>query len=296
MSSLLEVVIPAAIVVIVGYLAGRGLELDLSTLSKITLYLFSPALIIDSLLQTELPAADGLRLAAAFALSTAALYALVVAISLVGRLAKPVRTSLLATTIFPNTGNLGLSLTLLALGEAGLERAIVAYLCSAVLVFGLGPALVSGEGLRRGVRTTLRLPLMWALLAGLALRTFDVTLPFGVDDGIGLLAQAAIPALLVMLGIQMSRTRFVPRPPDFWMAGLRLGVGPLAAYLAGRAVGLDRLALQVLVLQCATPTAVNALLVAAEFGGDSARAARAVVLTSILAFITLPLVMWLMGI
>ena len=49
-------------------------------------------------------------------------------------------------------------------------------------------------------------------------------------------------------------------------------------------------------LQCATPTAVNALLVAAEFGGDSARAARAVVLTTIFAFVTLPLVMWLMGI
>ena len=296
MSSLLEVVIPAAIVVIAGYIAGRGLELELSTLSKITLYLFSPALIIDSLLRTELPAAEGFRIAAAFTLTTVALYALVVAISVAGRLPKPVRTSLLATTIFPNTGNLGLSVTLLALGEAGLERAIVAYLCSAVLVFGFGPALVSGEGLRRGMRTTVRLPLMWALLAGLALRVMEVSLPVAIDDGVGLLAQAAIPSLLAMLGIQMSRTRFVPRPPDFWMAAMRLGVGPLAAYLAGRAVGLDRLALQVLVLQCATPTAVNALLVAAEFGGDSARAARAVVLTSILAFGTLPLVMWFMGI
>jgi hypothetical protein len=59
---------------------------------------------------------------------------------------------------------------------------------------------------------------------------------------------------------------------------------------------LDQLTLQVLVLQCATPTAVNALLVAAEFGGDTARTARAVVLTTILAFATLPLVMWLMDI
>ena len=296
MSSLLSVVVPAAIVVLTGYLAGRRLELDLSTLTKLTLYIFSPALIIDSLLATDVPAVEGLRIAAAFALSTVALYALVVIVSLTGRLSKPVRTSLMATTLFPNTGNLGLSLVLLALGEAGLERAIVAYLCSAVLVFGLGPAIVSGNGLRRGIRTTVRLPLMWALLAGIILRVFDIPLPLGVDDGIHLLSQVAVPALLVTLGVQMSRTRFVPRPPDFWMAAMRLGVGPLAAYLAGRLVGLDTLALQVLVLQCATPTAVNALLVAAEFGGDSARAARAVVLTTILAFATLPFVMWLMGI
>src|SRR5687768_17487969 len=107
-----------------GYIAARRIEFDLSTITKLTLYILSPALIIDSLLQTELPAADGLRLAAAFTLSTAVLYGLVVVIAVVGRLPKPVRTSLLATTIFPNTGNLGLSLTLLALGEAGLERAI----------------------------------------------------------------------------------------------------------------------------------------------------------------------------
>jgi len=296
MSSLLSVVIPAAIVVISGYVAGRRIELDLSTLTKLTLYIFSPALIIDSLLRTELPAAEGLRIAAAFALATAGLYALVVTVSLAARLPRPVRTSLLATTLFPNTGNLGLSLTLLALGEAGLQRAIVTYLCSAVLVFGLGPALVSGNGLRRGFRTTVRLLLMWALLAGILFRIFDIPLPLGIDDGIHLLSQAAVPALLITLGIQISRTRFMPRPPDFWMAAMRLGAGPLAAYLAGRLVGLDQLTLQVLVLQCATPTAVNALLVAAEFGGDSARTARAVVLTTILAFGTLPLVMWLMGI
>jgi predicted permease len=296
MSSLLSVVIPAAIVVMAGYIAGRKLELDLSTLTKLTLYIFSPALIIDSLLNTQVPAAEGLRIAAAFAISTVALYLLVAVVSVTGRLSKPIRTSLLATTLFPNTGNLGLSLVLLALGEAGLERAIVAYLCSAVLVFGLGPAIVSGNGLRRGIKTTVRLPLMWALVAGMVLRVLDIPLPLGIDDGIHLLSQVAVPALLVTLGIQMSRTRFVPRPPDFWMAAMRLGAGPIAAYVAGRLVGLDHLALQVLVLQCATPTAVNALLVAAEFGGDSARAARAVVLTTILAFATLPVVMWLLGI
>ena len=166
MSSLLSVVVPAAIVVMAGYRrrAADGAR-SFHAEQDDALHLFAgadhrqPA-------ETQVPAVEGLRIAAAFALSTVALYALVMAISVTGRLSKPIRTSLLATTIFPNTGNLGLSLTLLALGEAGLERAIVAYLCSAVLVFGLGPAMVSGEGLRRGLHTTVRLPLIWALLAG----------------------------------------------------------------------------------------------------------------------------------
>jgi predicted permease len=117
-----------------------------------------------------------------------------------------------------------------------------------------------------------------------------------VADGVHLLGQATVPVLLLTLGLQISRTRFTPRADDVFAAGLRLGGGPAAAYLAGRALGLDHLALQVLVLQCATPTAVNALLIASEFGGDAPRAARAVVLSSLLAFATLPIVMALMGI
>jgi len=296
LSALLSVVIPAAIVVLAGYLAGKRLELDLSTLTKLTLYILSPALIVDSMLNTELPAREGLSIVLAFAIATGILFLVVALIAHFGRLPLPVRTSLLASTLFPNTGNLGLSLTLLALGQEGLQRAIVTYLASAVLVFGFGPALVSGQGLRRGIKTTIRLPLMWGLVLGIVLRALNIEIPLGIDDGIHLLAQAAVPVLLITLGMQISRTRFAPGASDFFTSALRLGGGPIAAYAAGRIVGLDHLAMQVFVLQCATPTAVNALLVAAEFGGDSSRAARAVVLSTILAFGTLPIVMWLMGI
>jgi predicted permease len=296
MSALLEVVLPAAMVVVAGWAVGRRISLDLPTLTRLTLYLLAPALTLDSMYRSDLPAADGARLFGAFALATGLLFLLVAVVSRGFRIEPPVRKSLIATTLFPNSGNLGLSLTLLALGQPGLERAVVAYVASALLVFGLGPGLVSGEGFRKGLRTTLRLPLIWALVAGLALRVSGITLPVGVADGVHLLGQATVPVLLLTLGLQISRTRFTPRADDVFAAGLRLGGGPAAAYLAGRALGLDHLALQVLVLQCATPTAVNALLIASEFGGDAPRAARAVVLSSLLAFATLPIVMALMGI
>lgn len=296
MNAIFDVILPAALIVFSGWTIGRRLDLDLATLSKLTLYLLAPALTLDSFYRTELPAREGIRIFIAFAITTAMLYGLVrVVVRLLA--SDPATTkSLIATTLFPNSGNLGLSLTLLSLGQAGLERAIVTYVASALLVFGLGPGLVSGGGFRKGARTTLRLPLIWALALGLGLRIGNVALPKGVADGLHLLGQATVPILLVTLGIQISRTRFVPRADDGLAAALRLAGGPLAAYIAGRAIGLDTLALQVLVLQCATPTAVNALLVAGEFGGDAPRAARAVVLSSLLAFVTLPIVMRLMGI
>jgi predicted permease len=296
LSALFNVIVPAALVVLAGYALGRKMTIDLPTLTKLTLYLLAPALTADSMYRTTLPAGEGVRIFAAFGMCSLALYIVVRVLTAVMKTEAPVRKSLIATTLFPNSGNLGLSLTLLALGEAGLERAIITYVASALLVFGIGPGLVSGGGFKKGLETTLRLPLIWALAVGLGFRAFNLTLPGGVADGLHLMGQAAVPVLLITLGLQIARTRFTPKPDDFLASALRLGVGPIAAYGAGRALGLEHLALQVFVLQCATPTAVNAFLVTAEFGGDAPRAARAVVLSSLIAFASLPLVMWLMGI
>jgi predicted permease len=138
--------------------------------------------------------------------------------------------------------------------------------------------------------------MIWALLAGVALRVADIRLPSGVEGSVELLAGATIPLLLVTLGLQISQSKFEVEQSDWIACVLRLGIGPVAAYTAGRIAGLDPLALKVLVLQCCTPTAVNALLVTAEFGGDAKKAARVVVLTSVLGLITIPIVMHLMGI
>lgn len=296
MTAIFNVVLPVALIVLVGVLTGRRLPIDIPSLTKLTLYVFAPALAADSMYRANLGAGDATRIFVAFSLTTLLLYVLVLIIARVSGQTVAERKSLIATTIFPNSGNFGLSLTVLALGQEGLERGFVTFAASALFVFGLGPALVSGSGIRAGFVTTVRLPMIWALVAGIGLRAFDISLPTGIANGLHLLAGAAIPTLLITLGLQISRQKLAVQPSDFTASALRLGGGPIAAYLAGRAAGLDQLALQVLVLQCATPTAVNALLISAEFGGDARKAARVVVLSSLICFVTIPVVMALMGI
>jgi len=295
-SALLNVVLPVALIVAVGVIAGRRLPIDVASLTKLTLYVFAPALAADAMYRAQLGAGDAVRIFIAFSLTTFALYLFSRVVAQISGLDVSGRKSLIATTIFPNSGNFGLSLTLLALGQEGLERGFVTFAASALFVFGLGPGLVSGQGVRQGIITTLRLPMIWALIVGIGLRAGDITLPKGIADGLHLLAGATVPTLLITLGLQISRQKFAVLPSDITATAMRLIGGPSAAYLAGRVVGLDHLALQVLVLQCATPTAVNALLITAEFGGDAREAARVVVLSSLVCFATIPIVMALMGI
>jgi len=291
---LVQTVAPIALIVAVGAIAERLLSFDVRALSRLTLYVLSPALVLSSMANADLPGGSAARLALAFAGATLVLLALAGGVARVARLPATRRKTLIASTLFGNTGNMGLPLVLFALGDAGFQRAIVVFVASGILVFGFGPALIQGSGLRRGVRTVLRLPLVWALSVGVVLGASGATLPWRIGEGIEMIGRAAVPVLLLVLGMQIARGRLRPTPFVLGASVLRLVASPAAAYGVGRLVGLDALGLQVLVLQFATPTAVNAMLIAGEFGGDGPGTAQVVVTSTLISLATIPLVLWLL--
>ncbi|MCS7057966.1 MAG: AEC family transporter [Meiothermus sp.] len=296
MEALLNTIVPVAFIVLTGYLVGRRIEFDLPTLSKLSIYVLVPVLIFDAMLRARLSSASVLGITLAFFLASAGLYALALLLGRLWRLDAGSTKTLVASATFPNSGNMGLSLTFFALGQPGLDRAVVYFIASSVLMFGLGPAFLRGGGFLQGLLFTLRLPLFWALAGGILVRGFSIPLPLGLDEGVHLLGQACIPVMLLTLGIQIARSKPEWGVFELKASGLRLLAAPGLAALAGWALGLERLDLQVLVLQSAMPIAVNAFLMAGEFGGNAPRAARAVVASSVLSFATVPLVLLLIGV
>lgn len=296
MQALLNTVLPVALVVFSGYLLGKRIPMDLTTLSRLTLYLLVPALIFDAMYRAEYSREGLVGLALGFALTYLLLFLAITGIAKLLGLSPEAAKSLLVCSLFPNSGNMGLSLVYFALGEEGLRRAVVYFILSSVVMFGLGPAFIRGGGLKEGLLFTLRLPLFYALLLGLLLKALGVSLPFRLDEGLRLMGQAAIPVLLLTLGMQMSQTRFQVGAFEGVASSLRLLVAPLLAYGVGFILGLPRLEHQVLVLQSATPVAVNAFLLTREFGGEALRVARSVVVSTFLAFLTIPLFLLLIGV
>jgi len=296
MQALLNTVLPVALVVFSGYLLGKRIPMDLTTLSRLTLYLLVPALIFDAMYRAEYSREGLVGLALGFTLTYLLLFLAITGMARLLGLSPEAAKSLLVCSLFPNSGNMGLSLVYFALGEEGLRRAVVYFILSSVVMFGLGPAFIRGGGLKEGLLFTLRLPLFYALLLGLLLKALGVSLPFRLDEGLRLMGQAAIPVLLLTLGMQMSQTRFQVGAFEGVASSLRLLLAPLLAYGVGFILGLPRLEHQVLVLQSATPVAVNAFLLTREFGGEALRVARSVVVSTFLAFLTIPLFLLLIGV
>ena len=292
MTVLLPALVPVISIVLIGFFASRTLALEGQTLSQLTIYVFAPALIAGSLYRTTLSAQSALRLVAGFAIASLLLYLVVRISGKLFQLPDPIQKSLIATTLFANNGNLGLPLVAFTFGEQGLERAVVYLVASAVLMVGAGPTLLKGEGIKAGIELTLKLPLVWAMVGGLLLRVLDIQLPSTLDEGITMLGNAAIPVALILLGMQLASTRIVVRRFELFAASLRLLLAPAIAYTVGYCLKLEGLDLQVLIMQGAMPTAVNALVWVTEFGGDAPCVARTIVLSTLMSFLTLPLVLW----
>ncbi len=310
--ALVNVILPVVLVASVGVVLARRFPIDIDSVNKVSLYGFTPALAYATVVTTQVSARDSLRLVGAYlgAMALAAAVAVAAAHVVTGSRARSrvavgagmpgsesreepekhgTRRIVVGCTIIGNNGNFGLPIALLALGRQGLDQALVIFIASLLVMFTIGPALLGArDGLLGGIRRVTLLPVTWAFVVALVVRGTGTSTPAPLMSAIQLLADAAVPLVLLCLGLQLGQNlRIHLTRPVLLSVGLRLVVVPLAAIVVGRLAGLSGLTLQSLVLACAMPTAVNAYMLAREFSDDPSTAASAVALST---FTSIPLI------
>ncbi|NEO55498.1 MAG: AEC family transporter [Okeania sp. SIO3B5] len=293
--SVVSAVFPVGCIVLIGFIFAKKFSIDEPTLSRLALYVLFPALLTDIMYRTTVSIEEAIEMFVAFGLTYILLCLIAWGIGWKLGFSVPVQKSLVATTALPNAGNMGLSVTLFALGEAGLERAVIYLISWNLIVLSTMPAILRGEGFWSSVIFTLKLPIVWGMILGLILNLFDIQLPLKLDDGLHLLREATIPISLLLMGIQIANNRFQPSNYEVGASLMRLLGGAIIAYLVGKFMNLEMLDLQVLVLESAMPSALSSFIIVNEFGGDAPRTSRVVVISTLLSFLTLPLVLWAIG-
>jgi predicted permease len=142
----------------------------------------------------------------------------------------------------------------------------------------------------------LSMPLLHATILGLLLNLGDLTVPEPLAKAIHLIGQAAVPAMLLVLGVRLAETfqnrqRMVRLPALGAVTVLRLIVAPALAWLFAGLVGLNGLARNVSVLETAMPTAVMTTILATEFDSDAPFAALCVVVTTLVSLPTVAILL-----
>ncbi|MCY1284696.1 auxin efflux carrier [compost metagenome] len=139
-------------------------------------------------------------------------------------------------------------------------------------------------------------PLILACLAGALVNLAGCGLGGGVDRLLGLLAAASLPLGLLCVGAALRPHELAGEVAALgWNCALRLLGMPLLAYAVARALQLPALESSVLVLFFALPTAPTAYVLTRQLGGDSQLMAALITLQTLLAALSLPLLLSLLG-
>ena len=303
MSELLELfannVLSVLLVASVGFAVQRLLKFDPRPLSQITFYILSPALVFMLLSTTDVAGSQVLSMMAfaalVIALTAVLSYFLGRALGLSGRLG----AAFVLGSAFMNAGNYGLSVNKFAFGELGLALASIYYVSNLMMTNSLGVYIASAGGGRaiEALKGLAKVPAVYAIPLALLIRAQDITLPLPIARPIELLSLATVPAMLLLLGMQISRAGLPPQRKLLSASvAIKLLIAPLIALLLSPLFGYEGLARDVGVLQSAMPTAVMTTIIATEYDAEVVFVSGAVLVTTLLSPFTLtPLMAILLG-
>jgi predicted permease len=280
-----------------GILVERRLTVDLRTLSRAVIDLYSPCLVLGSIARSDLQADEiGLILAMA-ALSSVVMAGVGWALARLGRFDRKLTSAFLLSVVLINAGNYGLPFNEFAFGAGGLQRAVVFFVVTAFTANTVGVYLASrGEAsVRRSLLNVFTVPLPYATALGLVLNLGSLALPLPLDRAVTVLGQAAVPCMLLILGLQLSRSSVKGRMgPLLLAAAARLAIAPLVAVALAALLGLTGLTRQVSILEASMPSAVLAGVLATEFGSDAEFATAAILVSTLASVASLGILLsWL---
>lgn len=196
---------------------------------------------------------------------------------------------------------IGVSMAAAMFGAQGIALAAV---CNAaivptvnllcVLVFArYGTMRPTLAGVLRQMATN---PLVVSCLGGIALHGLGLGLPFGVEPALRALGAASMPLGLLCVGAALdfgAARRWIG--PVAASSVVKFLVMPVATLLAAEALGLDPRTTVVALLFQALPTASSAYILARQLGGDAPLMAGITATQTVLAALTMPVVLTLLG-
>ncbi|MBF8222890.1 AEC family transporter [Halomonas sp. 328] len=284
-AKILATLLPVFLIAGCGALYGRFRTPDIRGLNTLNMELFVPLLVFAVLADGQAPLEEyaGLALAAVVVVLGSGLLLWPVA-----RWLKMDTKTFLPPMMFNNAGNMGVPLMVLAFGEAALPAAVVVFIIEMLLHFSVGLYLLNpGTPLWR----LLRLPIVGASLAGLAVNLSGMMLPEWLLEAMHLLGGVCIPLMLFALGVRMLDIDLRD-----WRTGL---LGALLCPLSGLVLaapmvwwlGLTGLQAAVLWVFAALPPAVLNYLVAEQYRQEPQRVASLVLVGNLGSLVVMPLVL-----
>jgi len=289
--------VPLLIIAGVGMILRRQFQIEPKPVSNMIFYVFSPALIFWSLYAGEIGGGEFIALFGGTVLFQ-------VLMMLIGGIAARLqgttsieRAALMLSAFCMNAGNFGLPLIQFAFGEAVMSRAIVVMVANVSVNYTLGVFVASNgrSSVKEAFLNVLKTPAIYAFTSGMLLRSLELQIPVAIERPIASLSAAAIPLMLVLLGIQLGAIGKLKHLT--LMANgiiIRLFLSPFIAIGLAALLMMNDMAAAAFIMQCSMPTAVVTIILATEFELDQELMLNLILATTLLSPLTLSVLILLL--
>ncbi|HAO6685613.1 TPA: AEC family transporter [Listeria monocytogenes] len=294
----LLILLPVFGIFAIGFVGQKTLKFDIPNLSKLTLYLMSPFLAFNTFYTNPLTIDYAYLAIYIFALCLS-LILLVSLISFLLGYNLQDRCALILASTFMNNGNYGTPVVLLVFGAVGLDIAVVLMVLQQLAMSTIGIYFAAkgskdANGMKTVMKRVVRMPIAYGALLGLALQLLHVSLPSALMTCVKLVGDAAIPTIMIVLGMQLAVISF--RRIELTKVGialvLKLLIAPIIAFGLTLILPVDEMTKQIMILLAAMPTAANTTLMAVQFDTKPDLVSSATFISTVLSIITLPIVLY----
>ncbi len=286
LSQIFSVVAPVLLCAGIGYGWARlGRSFDAGQATALVSSIAAPCLIFTTLTRLQV-SGDALG---RMALASVCCYAAMGGLGwLVLRAARLPSHSYLPALMFPNGGNVGLPLCLLAFGTEGLALGIAWFAIGGLGQFTVGINIAAGSF---SPRALLRQPIVYALVLALAFIVAGARPPDWVSRTTEILGNMLIPLMLLSLGVSLATLKVTRPGRAAALSAVRLAGGFAVGLLVAWAFGLRGAERGVLLIQSAMPVAIFNYMFAMQYKREPADVAGMIVITTVVSFATLPLLL-----
>lgn len=287
LGQILAILLPVFLIVITGYIYDRYHPADMQVANRINMDVFTPALLFSVLSDPSMVLDNAHWMAIATLLLVLGSGVIAWGASVFWRVQYK---TLVPPSMFANTGNMGLPLTLLTFGADALPIAVMMFITTNLLHFSLGVSLLNQHHRWWQVLT---MPMILATLAGLLVNIAQIPIPTWLAEPIKMLGQISIPLMLFALGVRLTDINW-----QDWRIGLAGGLlrpiaGAMIFILVLQWLPLSSLQRDVVLLYSVLPPAVLNYMLAEKYQQEPHKVASIVLIGNVLSLISMPLALGL---
>ena len=292
-----DIILPIFVIMAIGFILQRKFELNIQTLARINIYFLVPGFIFVKLYSTRISASLFTNVFLFFILYVVLLYFLAGLIGKLIGLKHGKKTAFVNSAMFFNSGNYGVPVNDLVFKSDPFAMSIQVITLTLQNIFLFSYGIFSLQSVKVGKLQAalgyLKMPVLYAMLAGVLLNLFHVPIPSFIWVPANYIADAMISLALFTLGAQVAQLKIISALSTvYYSLAIRLVIGPLIALGIILIFRVDGVLAQALFIGSAMPTSVNSAVIAQEYNNHPEFAAQIVLFSTLLSAFTVSLVIF----